>query len=198
MEIPACTCALQERAGLEAQGWSAIDAERAAVSAAGAQNGRSASQVDASPPRRKRQRHDSPDASPPRKQRHDTLDASPPRRRRNDGPDASPPRRQKHDSPDASPPRKQRHDSPASPPRRQRHDSFGASPPRRRRHDSSSESPPPRPQVTLYHTLDFVQPETPAQVSATDGPRQHLSLLDRQHLTLLDCPQMLPPTAMMG
>lgn len=193
MEIPACTYALQERAGLEAQGWSAIDAERAAVSAAGAQNGRSASQVDASPPRRKRQRHDSPDASPAGKQRHDTPDASPPRRRRNAGPDASPPRRQKHDNPDASPPRRRRHDSPdaspprkqrhdspdASPPRRQRHDSFGASPSRRRRHDSSSESPPPRPQVTLYHTLDFVQleslPEAPAQVSATDGPRQHLS-----------------------
>ncbi|KAK5608723.1 hypothetical protein CRENBAI_021300 [Crenichthys baileyi] len=88
------------------------------------------------------QRHDSPDASPPRKGRHDSPDASPPRRNRHDSPDASPPRRNRHDSPDASPPRRNRHDSPdASPPRRNRHDSPEASP-RRNRHDSPDTSPP--------------------------------------------------------
>lgn len=103
--------------------------------------------LDASPPRRQRQRHDSPDASPPRRQRHDSPDASPPRRQRHDSPDASPPRRQRHDSPDASPPRRQRGGSPdASPPRRQRHDSPDASPPRRQRQrqDSPDASPPRR------------------------------------------------------
>ncbi|GFR46522.1 hypothetical protein Agub_g8108 [Astrephomene gubernaculifera] len=105
---------------------------------------------DASPPRRGR-RDDSPDASPPRRgKRHDSPDASPPRRgKRHDSPDASPPRRGKrHDSPDASPPRRgKRHDSPdASPPRRgKRHDSPDASPPRRgKRHDSPDASPPRR------------------------------------------------------
>ncbi|XP_028931330.1 BUD13 homolog isoform X1 [Ornithorhynchus anatinus] len=98
---------------------------------------------DASPPRRAR--HDSPDASPPRRARHDSPDASPPRRARHDSPDASPPRRARHDSPDASPPRRARHDSPdASPPRRARHDSPDASPPRRARHDSPDASPPRR------------------------------------------------------
>jgi len=44
-------------------------------------------------------RHDSPDASPPRRKvRHDSPDASPPRRKgRQDSPDASPPRRQRDD-----------------------------------------------------------------------------------------------------
>ncbi len=107
-----------------------------------------------------RARHDSPDASPPRRRaRHDSpaggSDASPPRRRqRHDSPgNASPLRRRaRHDSPgDASPPRRQqRHDSPgsdASPPRRrQRHDSPGdASPPRRRaRNDIPEDVSPPR------------------------------------------------------
>ena len=95
---------------------------------------------DASHPRK--QRHDSSDASPPRKQRHDSSDASPPRKQRHDSSDASPPRKQRHDSSDASPPRKQRHDSSdASPPRKQRQDSSDASPPRKR-HDSSDASPP--------------------------------------------------------
>ena len=102
---------VQERAGLEAQGWSAVGSE--------ARNGSSAAQQDASPPRRKRQRHDSPDTSPPRRQRHDTPDASPPRLQQQGSPDASPPRRRRHDSPDASPPRRRRHDSSsASPPHR--------------------------------------------------------------------------------
>jgi len=67
---------------------------------------------DMSPPRRGQQRHDSPDMSPPRRgqQRHDSPDMSPPRRgqQRHDSPDMSPPRRgqQRHDSPDMSPPRK--------------------------------------------------------------------------------------------
>ncbi|XP_075298662.1 BUD13 homolog [Opisthocomus hoazin] len=95
---------------------------------------------DLSPPRR--QRHDSPDLSPPRRQRHDSPDLSPPRRQRRDSPDLSPPRRQRRDSPDLSPPRRQRHDSPdLSPPRRQRHDSPDLSPPRRQRHDSPDLSP---------------------------------------------------------
>ncbi|XP_075028911.1 BUD13 homolog isoform X3 [Calonectris borealis] len=98
---------------------------------------------DLSPPRRKR--HDSPDLSPPRRQRHDSPDLSPPRRKHNGSPDLSPPRRQRHDSPDLSPPRRQRHDSPdLSPPRRQRHDSPDLSPPRRQRHDSPDLSPPRR------------------------------------------------------
>ena len=134
---------MQERAGLQAQGWSAIDADRAIGSAAEAQNGHGLGRPDASPPRRKRQRHDTPDTSPPRKQRHDSPDASPPRRQRHDSPAESPPRRQRHDSPDASPPRRQRHDSP------------DASPPRRRGHDSSSASPPAVAQVRLSGcTLD--------------------------------------------
>eukprot|EP01134_Creolimax_fragrantissima_P001787 CFRG1787T1 len=116
-----------------------------------------------------RQRHDSPDMSPPRRpasrQRHDSPDMSPSRRpasrQRHDSPDMSPPRRlasyQRHDSPDMSPPRRpashQRHDSPdMSPPRRstsrQRHDSPDMSPPRRssshQRHDSPDMSPPRR------------------------------------------------------
>ena len=96
-------CAVQERAGLEAQGWSAMNADTGNGSAVGALNGRSADQQDASPPRRKRQRHDTPDMSPPRKQRHDSPDASPPRQEQHDSPDASPPRRQCHDIPDAFP-----------------------------------------------------------------------------------------------
>ncbi|XP_014740228.1 PREDICTED: BUD13 homolog [Sturnus vulgaris] len=99
---------------------------------------------DPSPPRR--QRHDTPDPSPPRRQRHDTPDPSPPRRRRHDTPDLSPPRRrQRHDTPDPSPPRRQRHDTPdPSPPRRQRHDTPDPSPPRRQRHDTPDPSPPRR------------------------------------------------------
>nr|XP_021385802.1 BUD13 homolog isoform X3 [Lonchura striata domestica] len=99
---------------------------------------------DPSPPRR--QRHDTPDVSPPRRQRHDTPDVSPPRRRqRHDTPDPSPPRRQRHDTPDLSPPRRQRHDTPdPSPPRRQRHDTPDLSPPRRQRHDTPDPSPPRR------------------------------------------------------
>lgn len=118
--------------------------------------GADAGEPDASPPRRGRQRHDSPDASPPRRQRHDSPDASPPRRQRHDSPDASPPRRraaagdaspprrQRLDSPDASPPRRRGAAADASPPRRQRHDSPDASPPRRQRPDSPDASPPRR------------------------------------------------------
>ena len=124
--------------------------------------------ADISPPRKKadsiprdgvvrlqkRSRHDSPDASPPRKQRHDSSDASPPRRNRQASPDLGPQQRMRHDSPDANPPRKQLQASPdASPPRRKRqaspdlerhtgHDSPDASPPRRKRHDSPDASPP--------------------------------------------------------
>ncbi|CAK0785350.1 hypothetical protein CVIRNUC_008557 [Coccomyxa viridis] len=131
----------RERAGLEAQGWSAVGGE--------ARNGSSAAQQDASPPRRKRQRHDSPDTSPPRRQRHDTPDASPPRLQQQGSPDASPPRRRRHNSPDASPPRRRRHDSPdASPPRRRRHDSSSASPPHRaqaQQNDSDASLPRRRP-----------------------------------------------------
>eukprot|EP00887_Chlorella_sp_A99_P006274 scaffold3.g6274.t1 len=97
--------------------------------------------ADASPPRR--QRHDSPDASPPCRQRHDSPDTSPPRKRPAAA-DASPPRRQRHDSPDASPPRRRPAAADASPPRRGRHDSPDASPPRRQRHASPDASPPRR------------------------------------------------------
>lgn len=102
----------------------------------------------------KRSRHDSPDASPPRKQRHDSSDASPPRRNRQVSPDLGPQQRIRHDSPDANPPRKQLQASPdASPPRRKRqaspdlerhirHDNPDASPPRKKRHDSPDASPP--------------------------------------------------------
>ncbi|KAG2424133.1 hypothetical protein HXX76_014807 [Chlamydomonas incerta] len=104
---------------------------------------------DASPPRRGR-RQDSPDASPPRrKARHDSPDASPPRRgsKRHDSPDASPPRRaQAQAAPDASPPRRGRQPSPdASPPRRRaRHDSPDASPPRRGKPEAAADASPPR------------------------------------------------------
>ncbi|KAL7389310.1 hypothetical protein ABVT39_001584 [Epinephelus coioides] len=67
-----------------------------------------------------RNRHDSPDSSPPRRGRHDSPDISPPRRGRHDSPDISPPRRSRHDSPDISPPRRGRHDSPDMSPPRQR------------------------------------------------------------------------------
>ncbi|XP_038610731.1 BUD13 homolog isoform X2 [Tachyglossus aculeatus] len=97
-------------------------------------------------------RHDSPDASPPRRVRHDSPDASPPRRARHDSPDASPPRRARHDSPDA----RARHDSPyASPPRRARHDSPDLSPPRRTRHDSPDL---PQPRRTRHDSPDLPQP----------------------------------------
>lgn len=43
--------------------------------------------------------------SPTTNKRHDSPDASSPRRIRHDSPDASPPRKTRHDSPDASPPR---------------------------------------------------------------------------------------------
>jgi pre-mRNA-splicing factor CWC26 len=84
----------------------------------------------------KRPRHDSPDASPPRRgrDRHDSPDASPPRRGRD-----------RHDSPDASPPRRgrDRHDSPdASPPRRDRR---GADNPRRASGKEAMPPPPPPP-----------------------------------------------------
>ena len=124
--------------------------------------------ADISPPRKKadstardgvvrlqkRSRHDSPDASPPRKQRHDSSDASPPRRNRQASPELGPQQRIRHDSPDAHPPRKQLQASlDASPPRRKRqaspdlgrhtrHDIPDASPPRRKRHDSPDVSPP--------------------------------------------------------
>lgn len=140
---------------------------------------------DASPPRRAR--HDSPDASPPRRQRHDSLDASPPRRRaaaadaspprrqRHDSPDASPPRRARRDSPDASPPRRQRHDSPdASPPRRQRHDSPDASPPRRARHDSPDASPPRRSQ----QAADASPPRRKADSRDPSPPRRQRGAAD--------------------
>ncbi|XP_068850940.1 BUD13 homolog [Aphelocoma coerulescens] len=101
--------------------------------------------LDLSPLRR--QRHDTPDPSPPKRQRHDTPDPSPPRRRRHDTPDPSPPRRrQRHDTPDPSPPRRRRPGTPdPSPPRRrQRHDTPDPSPPRRQRHDTPDLSPPRR------------------------------------------------------
>ncbi|XP_076968947.1 BUD13 homolog [Tamandua tetradactyla] len=109
---------------------------------------------DASSPRRichdspdlsspRRVRHDSPDLSSPRRVRHDSPDLSSPRRIRHNSPDLSPPRRVRHDSPDLSPPRRVRHDSPdLSPPRRVHHDSPDPSPPRRVRHDSSDALPP--------------------------------------------------------
>ncbi|DBA86072.1 hypothetical protein WJX77_002076 [Trebouxia sp. C0004] len=102
----------------------------------------------------KRSRHDTPDASPPRKQRHDSSDASPPRTNRRASPDLGPQQRIRHDTPDANPSRKQLQASPdASPPRRKRlaspdlerhtrHDNPDASPPRRKRHDSPDASPP--------------------------------------------------------
>ena len=96
-EIPKCSrwCA-QARAGLDARGWSAVGGD---ASPDGGQPGPGPGSRaggggggDASPPRRRRPRHDSPDAgaggggdaSPPRRRaRHDTPDgdASPPRRR---------------------------------------------------------------------------------------------------------------------
>nr|XP_047919482.1 BUD13 homolog isoform X4 [Anser cygnoides] len=93
----------------------------------------------------RRQRHDSPDNTPPRQLRHDSPDLSPPRRERNNSPSLLPPRQQRHDSPDLSPPRRKRHDSPdLSPPRRKRHDSPDPSAPNRQRHDSPDLSPPRR------------------------------------------------------
>ncbi|XP_026719678.1 BUD13 homolog isoform X2 [Athene cunicularia] len=90
----------------------------------------------------RRQRHDSPDPSPPRLKYNVSPNLSPPRRKRHDSPDLSPPRRQRHDSPDLSPPRLKYNVSPdLSPPRRKRHDSPDLSPPRRQRHDSPDASP---------------------------------------------------------
>lgn len=164
----------QERAGLEAQGWSAVGGE--------ARNGSSAAQQDASPPRRKRQRHDSPDTSPPRRQRHDTPDASPPRLQQQGSPDASPPRRRRHNSPDASPPRRRRHDSP------------DASPPRRRRHDSSSASPPHRAQVSTHCwpicSFEYrvrVRVLRLACMNTAEGIRERLSLRDAATIVMWRC-----------
>ncbi|XP_069732670.1 BUD13 homolog isoform X2 [Phaenicophaeus curvirostris] len=111
---------------------------------------------DPSPPRRegnyspysllpKRQRHDSPDLSPPRRQRHDTPELSPPRWKCHDSLDLLPPRRKCHDTPDLSPPKQKHRDLlDLSPPRRQRHDTPEPSPPRRQRHDTPEPSPPRR------------------------------------------------------
>ncbi|KAM9250304.1 uncharacterized protein FYN16_014714 [Cariama cristata] len=66
----------------------------------------------------RRQRHDSPDLSPPRRKHNGSPNLSLPRRKRQHSPDLSPPRRQRHDSPDLSPPRRQRHDSPDLSPKR--------------------------------------------------------------------------------
>ncbi|KAM9257864.1 BUD13 homolog [Cariama cristata] len=92
-----------------------------------------------------RQRHDSPDASPPRRLRHDSPDQSPPCQQRHHSPGLSPPRQEKTDSPDLLPPRRQRHDSPdLSPPRRKHNGSPNLSLPRRKRHHSPDLSPPKR------------------------------------------------------
>ncbi|KAM9257816.1 BUD13 homolog isoform 2-T2 [Cariama cristata] len=66
----------------------------------------------------RRQRHDSPDLSPPRRKHNGSPNLSLPRRKRHHSPDLSPPKRQRHDSPDLSPPRRQRHDSPDLSPKR--------------------------------------------------------------------------------
>uniref|UniRef100_A0A3P9PUG7 BUD13 homolog n=1 Tax=Poecilia reticulata TaxID=8081 RepID=A0A3P9PUG7_POERE len=102
-------------------------------------------------------RHDSPDASPPRRIRHDSPDASPPRKGRHDSPDASPPRKTRHDSPEVSPPRqhsgKQRKAQSKGGWRKSKHSSNRRSPDVRRsphakrtqnRHDSDSDQSPPR------------------------------------------------------
>ena len=144
-----CLPYLQEKSGAALRNWQAINDPQ-----------QLAEGDEASPPRR--QRHDSPDESPPRR-RTAQRDESPLRRQRHDSPDTSPPRKQRHDSSDKSPPRKPRsqqaHD--VSPPRRQRHDSSDdaspprrakatvsdASPPRRRKAASPDESPPRRPKA---------------------------------------------------
>ncbi|KAG9341476.1 hypothetical protein JZ751_019286 [Albula glossodonta] len=82
----------------------------------------------------RRQRHDSPDVSPPRRVRHDSSDSSPPRRQRHDSPDLSPVRNSARASPDLSPPRQK------AGPKRERHDSSSPSPPRRTH--TSSRAPP--------------------------------------------------------
>ena len=106
--------------------------------------------------RKRRQRHDSGDISPPRRTRHDSGDNSPPRRTRHDSGDISPPIRTRHDSGDISPPRRTRHDSGnISSPRRTRHDSGDISPPRRTRHDSGDNSPPRR---TRHDSGDIIPP----------------------------------------
>ncbi|KAG9328313.1 hypothetical protein JZ751_015022 [Albula glossodonta] len=67
----------------------------------------------------RRQRHDSPDVSPPRRVRHDSSDSSPPRRQRHDSPDLSPVRNSARASPDLSPPgrRQVQRESATTPPR---------------------------------------------------------------------------------
>ncbi|KAI1903779.1 hypothetical protein AGOR_G00030730 [Albula goreensis] len=81
-----------------------------------------------------RQRHDSPDVSPPRRVRHDSSDSSPPRRQRHDSPKISPVRNSARASPDLSPPRQK------AGPKRERHDSSSPSPPCRTH--TSSRAPP--------------------------------------------------------
>ncbi|XP_069735459.1 BUD13 homolog [Phaenicophaeus curvirostris] len=148
----------------------------------------------------RRQRHDTPDPSPPRRQRHDTPEPSPLRRQRHDTPEPTPLVRQRHDTPEPSPLVRQRHDTPEpTPPRRhdtpeplplvrQRHDTPEPSPPRRQRHDTPEPTPPRRhdtPEPTPPRRHDTPEPSPPRR---HDTPEPSTPVRQRH-----DTPEPTPP-----
>ncbi|XP_056295680.1 BUD13 homolog [Pseudoliparis swirei] len=130
-------------------------------------------------------RHDSPDASPPRRGRHDSPDASPSGRGRHDSPNLSPQRRQsgkskeeKDSSPARRKPNKSRSPnsqrSPLAKRTQNRHDSdLDQSPPRKKTQkggasDSDQSPPRRRPRSGKNSDEDLSPPRRPGQ---SQGPR---------------------------